>query len=59
MTASEMREFSAYLRNCTDAQVQGCHDKEHAAGRSDYEELCLMEAERRGITLDTWSTESR
>jgi hypothetical protein len=29
----ERREFEAYLRACTDAQVQGVLEKEHAANR--------------------------
>ena len=49
MDADDMREFRAYLRICTNAQVQGVYDKEHAAGREDYAELAVVEAERRDI----------
>ncbi len=52
MTARDMQEFRGYLKNCTDAQVQGVYDKEKAAGRDDYAELAVAEAERRGIELD-------
>ena len=51
MHAKDMREFRAYLRNCSDAQVQGVYDKEASAGRFDYAELAVAEAERRGIEL--------
>jgi hypothetical protein len=52
ITASDMREFSGYLRNCTDRQVQGVYDKEKAADREEYAELAKLEADRRGIHLD-------
>lgn len=52
MTAQEKTNFKAYLRNCTDAQVQVVYDKEKAAGREEEMELAIAEAERRGITLD-------
>jgi hypothetical protein len=51
MTGNEMRDFNAYLRACTDAQVRGVYAKEKAAGRDDYAELARMEAERRNIDL--------
>lgn len=51
ITAKDIREFAAYLKNCTDAQVQGVYDKESAAGRDEYAELAVMEALLRGITL--------
>jgi hypothetical protein len=52
MNVDDMRDFRGYLKQCTDAQVQGVYDKEHAAGREDYAELAVAEAERRGIELD-------
>jgi hypothetical protein len=52
MNAEDMREFRGYLKNCTDRQVQGVYDREKAAGRDDYAELAIAEAERRGIELD-------
>jgi hypothetical protein len=52
ITAEEMRDFRGYLRNCTDRQVRGVYDKEREAGRMEYAELALAEAERRGILLD-------
>jgi hypothetical protein len=52
MTAQDMREFRGYLKNCTNAQVQGVYEKEREAGRDDYAELAIAEAEARGIVLD-------
>jgi hypothetical protein len=52
MNATEMRAFRGYLKTVTDAQVRGCYEKEKAADREDYAELCVAEAERRGIDLD-------
>jgi hypothetical protein len=52
MTAHDMREFRGYLKNCTDRQVRGVYEKERDAGRDDYAELALAEAEARGIVLD-------
>ena len=52
MTADEMKDFRGYLKNCTDRQVQGVYDKEKAAGREDYAELAVAEAECRGITIE-------
>jgi hypothetical protein len=51
MTAREIREFTAYLAACTDAQVQGVYAKEKAAGREDYAALAEAEAAHRGISL--------
>lgn len=51
LTASDIREFSGYLHNCSDQQVQGVYDKEKAAGRLAYAELAVREATRRGIPL--------
>jgi len=53
LSASDIRDFSGYLRNCTDRQVQGVYDKEKNAGRDGYAELAINEAARRGINLDT------
>ena len=50
-TARDIREFRAYLYNCTAAQVQAVYEKERAAGREVYAELARQEAERRGIDL--------
>jgi hypothetical protein len=52
MTTKDRNEFSGYLRQCTDQQVQGVYDKETAAGRRDYAQLAAREANRRGITLE-------
>lgn len=49
MTKQDRREFQAYLRACTDAQVWGVLEKEELAGREDYVELARNEAERRGL----------
>jgi hypothetical protein len=51
MTADEMREFRGYLKLCTNNQVRGVYEKEKKAGRDDYAELAVAEAERRGIEL--------
>jgi hypothetical protein len=52
MDADDMREFRGYLKQCSDRQVQGVYDKEREAGRDDYAELAVAEAERRGITIE-------
>ena len=49
MTAQDIREFRLYLRACTDAQVLGVLEKEREAGRDDYAELALYEAETRSL----------
>lgn len=51
LTAKDIREFSAYLRACTDAQVRGVYEKEKTADRQAYAELALIEATRRGIVV--------
>ena len=51
LSAQDIREFSGYLRNCTDNQVRGCYEKEKAAGRDGYVALCEAEAARRGVDL--------
>lgn len=51
-SAQDIREFRGFLRQATDRQVQGIYDKEKRAGRDDYAELAVAEAERRGIELD-------
>ena len=55
LSAKDIREFRGFLRNATDRQVQGIYDKEKGAGRDDYAELAVAEAESRGIDLDTRS----
>lgn len=52
MNAEDMREFRAYLKQCTNNQVRGVYEKEHGAGREDYAELARAEAEARGIYVD-------
>ncbi len=49
MDGNEIRDFYAYLAQCTDAQVLGVLEKERAAGRDDYAALAETEALRRGI----------
>ncbi|HSX22282.1 MAG TPA: hypothetical protein VLE97_05855 [Gaiellaceae bacterium] len=51
-SAQDIREFRGFLRNATDRQVQGIYEKERRAGRDDYAELAVAEAERRGLFLD-------
>lgn len=53
MNATDMREFLGYLRNCTNSQVQGVYDKEYDANRFDYATLAIVEANRRGIEIET------
>jgi hypothetical protein len=52
LSARDIREFRGFLRQATDRQVQGIYDKEKGAGRDDYAELAVAEAERRGIFLE-------
>ena len=47
MSADDVREFVAYLRALTDAQVWGVLEKEKAAGRDGYAALAEAEAQRR------------
>lgn len=49
ITGNDIREFSDYLRNCTDAQVRGVWEKEKKADREVYIVLAEIEAERRGL----------
>lgn len=52
-SAKDLREFRGFLRNATNPQVQGIYDKEKRAGRDEYADLAIEEAERRGIELDS------
>lgn len=51
MNAKDKKEFRAYLKNCTDAQVKGVYEKENSAGRNDYAKLAIAEAKQRSIDL--------
>jgi hypothetical protein len=51
MTLDDMREFSAYLRSCTDDQVRGVYEKETAANRAETADLASEEARRRKLDL--------
>lgn len=52
MTKQDREQFKAYLRNCTDVQVQGVYDKERRlGGHSAYVRLALAEAARRGLEI--------
>lgn len=51
ITAEDIRDFRGFLHNATDSQVQGIYEKERQAGRDEYAELAVAEAERRGISL--------
>jgi len=51
MTQKDKDEFRAYLRRCTDKQVQGVYERESAAGRRDYAELAKDEGYRRNIHI--------
>ncbi len=52
MTAKDRREFVQFLKQCTPQQVQGVYNKETKAGRKDYANLAVIEANRRNIYLD-------
>jgi hypothetical protein len=43
----DKREFEAYLRACTDAQVQGVLEKERAANRKYFVRLAKLELDYR------------
>ena len=47
----DKQEFTAYLRNCTDAQVHGVYQKESEAGRRTYTHLAVEEGLRRGFDV--------
>ena len=51
MTERDKTEFKAYLRQCTDKQVQGVWTKERRAGRLEYAELAKDEGYRRNIHI--------
>jgi hypothetical protein len=51
MTNRDEEEFRGYLRNCTDAQVQGVWEKEVRANRKAYAELAKDEGYRRNIHI--------
>jgi len=52
VSAQDIRDFRGFLSNASDAQVQGIYEKERSAGREEYAELAVAEAEKRGISLD-------
>jgi hypothetical protein len=49
--SEDMEEFMAYLKTLSNAQVQGCYDKERDAKRLHFAVLARAEAEKRGIEL--------
>lgn len=49
VTGDDVREFNAYLRSLTDAQVLGVIEKESEASRDVYLALAEAEADRRGL----------
>lgn len=51
LTAKDIREFTAYLRACSDRMVRGVWEKEKEAGRDGYAALAETEAAHRGIDL--------
>lgn len=53
ISGRDIREFRGFLRDATDRQIQGIYEKEKRAGRDEYVELTVAEAESRGIDLDT------
>lgn len=51
VTEQDKTEMAAYLRNCTDQQVRGVYEKEHAANRRTYARLAVEEGLRRGFDV--------
>ena len=51
MSKKDRLEFTSYLRQCTDRQVQGVYEKEKRANRKGYMHLAEIEAARRGLDL--------
>lgn len=49
MTKKDKTEFNAYLKNCTDRQLEGVLEKERSAGRTEYVALTKQEMELRGL----------
>lgn len=47
LSADDVLEFSEYLRNCTDKQLEGVLEKELDAGRVVYAALAKQALERR------------
>ena len=47
----ELREFRAYLAECTDAQVKSAYERELAAGHTESADLALIEGRRRGLSF--------
>jgi len=47
----EVREFRAYLAECTDGQVKNAYERELAAGRSECADLALEEGRKRGLAF--------
>lgn len=54
LTADDIRDFNRYLKQCTNAQVQGVfeHEKQRGGDGDQYAELARAEAEHRGIELE-------
>lgn len=52
VSGQDIREFRGFLGGASDSQVQGIYEKEQRAGREEYAELAVAEADRRGISLD-------
>lgn len=44
--------FAEYLRNCSDAQLQGVYEKEYRARRFTFSTLARMEAGHRGLSVE-------
>ena len=55
MTLADMRDFRQYLKQCTDAQVQGVYDKEKKALRHIYAELACAQEPSGGVSSSTSS----
>lgn len=47
-------EFKAYLRACTNAQLQEVFQKEHRSGRMYYAVLAQLEGAKRQLNIATW-----
>lgn len=53
MTRKDMIEFTMFLKQASDRQIQGIYDKEASAGRWEYVGLVLQEALIREVEIDT------
>jgi hypothetical protein len=51
LNVTEMKDWTGYLRGCTDSQLREVFKKEVAARRTAYAYLAELEGDRRGISV--------